>query len=143
MLVAMMTSDGRTSVDRRAFLKKSSAGVATLSALPSLPSGVEASAADQHSRDFDAEAFRVLPVEEPYAFAQALASGTDSELGELDPLAKPTVQEMAIPAEGWNLLIPSGADRPLMEAADRLQSYLKRAMRTHVNIEQRASLADW
>jgi hypothetical protein len=76
-----MTSDGSTSMDRRAFLKKSSAGMATLSGLPSLPPGVEGRAVDQHVQGFDAEAFRVLPIEEPYAFAQALASGTEPELG--------------------------------------------------------------
>jgi len=130
-------------VDRRAFLRKSSAGMAAFRALPLLPSGVEGSAADLHSRDFHAEASRVLPLEEPYAFAKALASGIDPELGELDPLAKPTALEMAIPPEAWSLLIPSEASLPLREAADRLQSYLKKAMRTQVNIEQRASLADW
>jgi hypothetical protein len=101
-----------------------------------------APSANSIASEFDANAFAVLPVEEPYGFVRQLREGLDPELGKRNPAAQPELDEMSIPSHGWRLLLQSGVGAPLRNAAQELQSYLKTAMQTEVSIEEHGSLAN-
>jgi hypothetical protein len=90
--------------------------------------------------DFDAQAFAALPVEKSYTFQKTLTEGTWQL--RRDPNAEPAPGEMAIPKDGWSILIEPKASVPLLQAAKDLHAYLDTAMQTHVNLETAASLAD-
>jgi len=91
--------------------------------------------------EFAARALPVLPVEEPYYFQKALYQG--GEHLRRDPAARPAAGEVAVPAEGWRLVIPSQAGPVLRQAAETFREYLAAGMRARVEIEYRQSLADW
>src|SRR5579884_1364845 len=76
------------------------------------------------------------------AFARQLREGLDPELGKRNSAAQLSPDEMSIPSYGWRLLLQAGASAPLRNAAQELKSYLKTAMQTEVNIEERASLTN-
>lgn len=101
------------------------------------PAGAE----DAQLANFHSEAFAALPVESSYAFHKALAEG-GWQLRR-DPKARPSGAEMAIPENGWSILIRSGASEPLRRAAAELRRYLSIAMRTQVLEETAPSIADW
>jgi len=90
-------------------------------------------------QQFDAIAFRALPVEQPYAFAKFLAQGKDSELGYRDNKAVPASGEFEIPLDGWSLLINADAGTPLREAARSLQLFLRNNMNVHLGIKEGTS----
>ena len=90
--------------------------------------------------DFDSQAFAALPVEKSYTFHKTLTEGTWQV--RRDPNAKPAPGEMAIPRDGWGILIEPKASVPLQQAAKDLNAYLDTVMQTHVNLETAASLAD-
>src|SRR5579872_1657739 len=75
------------------------------------------------SSEFDDQAFAALPIEQSYAFHKALSNG--ARQARRDPAAKPTAEEMAIPEDGWDILIKSGASEPLRQAAEDLRDYLE------------------
>jgi hypothetical protein len=91
--------------------------------------------------EFDAQAFHALPVEQPYAFHRALERGAPRV--ERDAAARPDAVEMALPADGWSLVIPANAGAALRQAAEDLREYLDTSMRTRVRLAPRASLAGW
>jgi len=91
--------------------------------------------------DFDSAAFASLPVEERYHFARVLAEG-QTEF-QRDPNAKPEPNELALPSEGWTLVIPASSGQVLRQAAENVRSYLGRAMQTQVSLEPRTSLGNW
>ncbi|MGA2271475.1 MAG: hypothetical protein ABSH44_23670 [Bryobacteraceae bacterium] len=91
--------------------------------------------------DFAAKALPALPIEEPYDFMKPLYAG--GERLRRDPAARPAADEMAIPEEGWDLVIPSNASPVLRQAAETFREYLATGMCTRVKIETRDSLADW
>jgi hypothetical protein len=91
--------------------------------------------------EFDNLAFAALPIEKPYDFANVLKEGF--EWLRLDTGARPTPLEMALPAKGWTLLIPSHSGMVLRQAAEEFRVYLGKAMQTCIIIETRDSLAGW
>ena len=109
-----------------------------LSGQPRVSGQAANTAGDEQIRQqqFDASAFRALPVEQPYTFAKLLAQGKDSELGYRDNKAVPASGEFEIPLDGWSLLINSGAGTPLREAARSLQLFLRNNMNVHVSIKE-------
>lgn len=90
---------------------------------------------------FDSQAFAVLPLEKPYAFAKALSAGGWEV--RRDPEARPTSAEMTIPENGWATLIKFDASEPVRRAAEDLRSYLRLAMGTLVTEQTELSLAGW
>ena len=90
---------------------------------------------------FAAKALAALPVEEPYDFLKPLYAGTEPL--RRNPAARPAPGEMAIPAQGWSLVVPSRAGVALKQAAETFRKYLAAGMGTRVTIETRDSLADW
>jgi hypothetical protein len=91
--------------------------------------------------EFDKQAFAALPIEEPYDFAKVLSEGFQWPLR--DPLAKPRPQEVALPSDGWTLLIPSGAGVVLRQAAQEFCTYLNQAMQVRLTQQTRDSLSGW
>jgi hypothetical protein len=90
---------------------------------------------------FDAKAFAELPVEKSYAFHRALSEGGWQQ--RRDPETKPDPGEIAIPENGWVILLKAGASEPLRVAADDLRDYLETAMSTHVARDSATSLENW
>jgi hypothetical protein len=109
--------------------------------LAALPVSFGADGPGISASEFHAQAFAALPVEKAYAFHKALSAGGWQV--RRDPLAKPIPGEMAIPEDGWVILVKSGASEPLRMAADDLRDYFETAMHAHVNRESQASLAGW
>ena len=93
------------------------------------------------SAEFAAKAYATVPVEESYAFHRALSEW--HEPLRRDPSARPSTHEIALPEQGWTLLIRSDAGIVLQQAAVEFSDYLERSMQTQVRIEKRTSLADW
>jgi hypothetical protein len=91
--------------------------------------------------EFAAQALPQLPVEEPHAFRAAIEQWT--EPNRRDPAARPSSSEMAVPASGWTIVIPSGAGPALTTAAEDFRDYLQRAMGVTAKLDTAASLADW
>ncbi len=91
--------------------------------------------------EFDRQAFAVLPIEKPYNFAKVLSEGFAWPLR--DPAANPTPQEVALPSDGWNLLIPSSAGMVLRQAAQEFSAYLNKAMQVRLTRQTSNSLSDW
>lgn len=91
--------------------------------------------------NFAVKALAALPVEEPYAFHKAL--GQEQIERRRNPAVRPSAEEMALPAQGWRLVVRSDAAIYVREAAERLQRYLKTAMQVQTAVEARASLEDW
>ena len=87
--------------------------------------------------DFAAKALPALPIEEPYDFMKPLYAG--GERLRRDPGARPAAGEMAIPEDGWALVIPTTAGPVLRQAAETFREYLATGMRTRVKIETRAT----
>ena len=94
------------------------------------------------SDDFSAEAFRLLPLEEPYQHHKTLKEGPVHSLRR-DPNASATPAEIEIGAEGWKLLVPSQADSVLRTAAEDFRDYLEIAMKVRVEMESLSSLDGW
>ena len=94
------------------------------------------------SDSFMQEAMQVLPVEEPYDYHRELKEGPVHRLRR-DPLAQATAEEMAVPAEGWRVLIHAEAGSLVSVAADDLREYLDTSMQVRVDVQQAGSLEDW
>lgn len=94
------------------------------------------------SDDFSAEAFRLLPLEEPYQHHKTLKEGPVHSLRR-DANASATPAEIEIGAEGWKLLVPSQADSVLRTAAEDFRDYLDIAMKVRVEMESLSSLDGW
>ena len=90
--------------------------------------------------DFDARAFAALPVEKSYDFSRALAESEWQP--RRDPEARPNPGELAIPENGWTVIIKSEAGEPLRQAAEDLRAYLEGGMQTRVEVETSPSLAE-
>jgi hypothetical protein len=101
------------------------------------------SAAEQPvtSARFAARAFPVLPIEESYTFHQLMSQG--GEKLRRDPKAVPRAGEMAIPGQGWPVVIRADSGPILHHAAEDFRDYMKTAMRTQMDLQARESLADW
>ncbi|HEY5315884.1 MAG TPA: hypothetical protein VIK18_25365 [Pirellulales bacterium] len=99
-------------------------------------------AEDASRAAFHARAFAALPIEEPYTYHRTLEKGSIHK-PRRDPHAKPTANELAIPADGWKVCIHARAGTPLRTAAQDLQQYLLESMATRVAWEERESLQAW
>ncbi len=131
-------------MNRREFLSGTSlaAFLRTLSWKDSLFSG----ASSEHQRktqveDFHSQAFAALPLERSYAFHRELSEG--GRQMRRDSQAKPTPAEMAIPENGWVILVKADASEPLRRAVEDLRAYFEISMGTHVSEETAPSLTDW
>ncbi|MGI8782870.1 MAG: hypothetical protein ACR2L2_04360 [Acidobacteriota bacterium] len=121
----------------RSFLK-TSALVAALVAIASPPCAAQQAIT---SAGFAARALPVLPVEEPYTFHKILTEG-EVRLRR-DPNARPAQDEMAIPAQGWTLTIPSSAGPLLRRAAEDFRGHMKTGMQVQMELRTQDSLSDW
>jgi len=90
---------------------------------------------------FAAKALPVLPIEQPYDFLEVLKNW--QEPMRRNPAARPSSSEMALPAEGWTILIPAKAGLVLRQAAEDFRDYLGRGMQVRVALDMRTSLEDW
>jgi hypothetical protein len=115
-------------------------GLVVIFFLTALLSPLEAQEPAAGISEFDAQAFAALPIEKSYAFARALAE-SQWQLRR-DPQARPDAGELAIPANGWVVLIKSQASAPLRQAAEDLRAYLEAGMQTRVEVETAPSLAE-
>ena len=93
------------------------------------------------SAEFAAKALPVLPIEQPYDFRKLLANWVEPL--RRDPAAKPSSSEMALPAEGWRIVIPAKAGPVLRQAAEDFRDYLGRAMQVRVAVDTKTSLEGW
>ena len=91
--------------------------------------------------DFARKAYAALPVEESYTFHKTLSEW--QEPLRRDPAATPEPSELAIPAQGWHILIPADAGEILKTAAAEFREYLDRSMKTRVTVETSSSIKDW
>lgn len=89
---------------------------------------------------FDSEAFAALPIEERYQFTKVLAEGP--EPFQRDLRVRPNPDEVALPPNGWKLLIPSDSGEALQQAAENFRSYLAAGMRTQVTVEPRSAFSN-
>jgi hypothetical protein len=85
--------------------------------------------------EFAARAFPALPVEEPYTFHRILSEGFPRV--RRDPAEQPAADEMALPAQGWRLIIPSNAGTVLRQAAEDFRDYLEVSMQIRISVENR------
>jgi len=93
------------------------------------------------SAGFAARAWRTLPVEEPYAFVKALSEGPEPL--RRDPATRPSAAEVALPAQGWTLVILKNAGMVLRQAAGNFRAYLDSAMQTKLELRTVDSLDNW
>ncbi len=91
---------------------------------------------------FSTRAYELLPVEHAFDYHRKLAEGPVHRLRR-EPDARPTAEEMALPPEGWTLLIPADSGPVLQHAARDFQDYLQTSMQTRVGLERKTSLTDW
>src|SRR5450759_459951 len=92
--------------------------------------------------EFAVRALAALPVEQSHDFRKALSEGPLESLRR-DPRARPAPTEMAIPAEGWSLVVSAGAGPILRQAAQDFRDYLDVAMRVRVALDDKGSLEGW
>ncbi len=92
--------------------------------------------------EFATRALPALPLEPLYGFRKVLSEGPLETLRR-DPQARPSSSEMAIPGQGWTLVVPAGAGPVLRTAAEDFREYLERAMQVRVALETRPSLRDF
>ena len=97
--------------------------------------------AQDTAAEFAAKAYATLPVEDSYTFHQQLSEWREPL--RRDPAAKPATSELAIPPQGWRLLIRADSGQVLQTAAAEFQEYLDRSMQVRVALERPAQLADW
>ncbi len=108
-----------------------------LTGLPAMAAGSGPTATE-----FALRALAALPVEQPHDFRKALSEGPLETLRR-DPRARPAPAEMAIPAQGWSLVVPVGAGPILRQAAQDFRDYLDVAMRVRVALDAKGPLQDW
>ncbi|MBI3680579.1 MAG: hypothetical protein HY235_09305 [Acidobacteria bacterium] len=93
------------------------------------------------SSQFAARALPALPFEESHEFPKILAGELDRF--RRDASAQPAADEMTIPNQGWSLILRSDAGPVVRTAAEEFRTYLEKAMRIRVSLEEKPSLADW
>jgi hypothetical protein len=76
-----------------------------------------------------------------YRLPAAAAAPAPITAAKFAARARPAASEMAIPAEGWKLVISSRAGAVLAQAAETFRAYLATEMGTRVTLERRDSLA--
>lgn len=91
--------------------------------------------------EFSAKAYQTVPVEETFAFHEALREWREPPRRDISAELRPG--EMALPSQGWRLVIPSSAGIILQQAALEFSDYLERSMQVRVVIEKRNTLVDW
>ena len=92
--------------------------------------------------DSDSEAFRVLPVEERYAYHKVLKEGPIHR-PRRDPAAEVSSDEVSLDAGGWKLLAAGEEDGVLAVAANDFSDYLEVAMQAPAALELSSSLENW
>ena len=105
--------------------------------LPFLITGSRSAQSEITAKEFASKAIAALPVEQPYDFARALSEG--SERIRRNPAARPSTQEMQLPAQGWRLIIPSTSGTVLRQAAETFRDYLDHAMGVQVALDHPTS----
>src|SRR5580700_728225 len=99
-------------------------GAALIGTLPGAPT--ESRPEEAGEKEFAAQAYAALPVEEPYAFLAGLGRGEDPAWR--DPAARPAPGELALPARGWSLVLAKGAGEVVRAAAGQFQDFLAGVM---------------
>src|SRR5262245_30053156 len=91
--------------------------------------------------DFARQAYAALPVEDSYAFHKVISEWREPL--RRDPAAKPLASEIAIPAQGWRILVQSDSGEVLKTAAAEFSEYLDRSMKVRAVVEQAPSFVGW
>ncbi len=83
--------------------------------------------------EFAAKVLPALPIEQPHDFRKAIENWT--EPNRRNPAAKPSGSELALPAEGWTIIISPQAGPVLRHAAEDFRDYLARAMQVRATLD--------
>ncbi len=102
---------------------------------------LSAASDDVSAAAFAARALPALPVEEPYAFQKVLAERVEPL--RRDPSARPGPEELAIPAQGWTLVLAAEAGPLLRQAAVEFRGRVADGMRVKLEIRSAGSLEGW
>lgn len=91
--------------------------------------------------EFARQAYATVPVEPSYAFHKALSEWREPR--RRDAAAQTAPGEMAIPADGWRVVIRSDSGVVLKTAAGEFREYLQRAMQVRAGAEATGDLSNW
>jgi len=94
------------------------------------------------SSAFTAKACETLPVEQPYDYHRRLDKGPVHR-PRRDVAARPTEDEIALPAEGWTVLIHNEAGPLLRYGTQDFREYLRLSMNVQVGQSEHLSLDNW
>lgn len=94
------------------------------------------------SNAFMRQAVQVLPIEQAYDYHRTLKEDPVHR-PRRDPAARPTPDEMAIPAVGWQVQIHAEAGSLVEVAANDLREYLDTSMQVQIAVQRAGSLDDW
>ncbi|PPL03911.1 hypothetical protein [Parapedobacter indicus] len=138
--------------NRRRFLGDTGKGVigtavaATFPSFPVLPS-VTPAAPDADPPSISAEQFaqeieRVLPPDKLFGYHERVRNALIHE-NNRNPEIQPRPGEMALPTDGWKLIIVDGSEEAFLDLAKDFQDYLEGSMGVRITVESRDSLVDW
>lgn len=99
-----------------------------------------AAAAPISAGEFAAKALPALPIEQPHDFRKVIENWVEPL--RRDPAARPANSELALPAQGWTIVLPPQAGPVLQHAAEDFRDYLARAMQVRAGLETKP-VDDW